>query len=87
MIVEATGGKSNVELIPAGGAKEGTIVASDGSAVFACDLDISKARRLIGAKPCYTRENIRELLRSAIKALAVSRMTEHVPPAKKPQRE
>ncbi len=73
MVVQATGGKSRLELIPEEGAKEGTIVADDGSAMFACNLDTGKARRLIGVKPTYSPAELTELLMRAIERLAASR--------------
>ncbi len=73
IIIKGTGSASKLELIPAGGDTQGTIITADRSIAYECNLDISKAERLIGFKPSYRPEKVRELIREAIRSLVLSR--------------
>jgi len=73
LVLEVTDSSSRLELIPKGERGEEPIMGTDHSIYYECNLDISKAERLMGYKPRYDPQDIKGLLREAIKDLVLTR--------------
>ncbi len=73
LIIEQTGGKSKLELLPQNAPAAGTIIASDRSIAYECDLDIGKARQRLGFRPLYSPEKLNGIFRESMKNLVEAR--------------
>ncbi|MBW2037922.1 MAG: hypothetical protein JRI41_10715, partial [Deltaproteobacteria bacterium] len=73
LILELTDSCSQIELIPRREQKEATMIWADRSIEYECNLDISKAERLIGYKTLYGPQKVKSLLREAMKGLILTR--------------
>ncbi|MBA7681125.1 hypothetical protein ES703_89454 [subsurface metagenome] len=70
---ELTNSLSRLELIPKEEWRGDASIGTDRSIPYECNLDISKAERLIGYKPKYTPSEVKSLLREAINRLVLTR--------------
>ena len=70
---ELTKSSSRLELVPKEEWKGNTSIGTDRSVPYECNLDISKAKRLIGYKPKYNPSEVKNLLREAINRLVLTR--------------
>jgi len=70
---ELTKSSSQIELIPKEEWKGNTTIGTDKSIPYECNLDISKAERLMGYKPKYSPSEVKSLLRGAINRLVLTR--------------
>jgi nucleoside-diphosphate-sugar epimerase len=70
---ELTNSSSQLELIPKEEWKGNASIGTDRSIPYECNLDISKAERLIGYKPRYTPQEVKSLLRAATNRLILAR--------------
>ena len=70
---ELTKSSSRLELIPKEELSGDVSIGTDRSILYECNLDISKAKRLIGYKPKYSPGEVKNLLREAINRLALTR--------------
>ncbi len=73
MVIELTGGKSKLEFISSDEDATKTMIASDRSIKYECNLDISKARQLINFEPLYPSQKVKSLLREALSGLVEAR--------------
>jgi len=73
---ELTKSSSRLELVPEEEWRGSTSIGTDRSIPYECDLDISKAERLIGYKPKYSPSEMKSLLRKAINRLILTRKKE-----------
>ncbi len=73
---ELTNSSSRLELIPKEEWKGNTSIGTDRSIPYECNLDISKAERLIGYKPKYSPSEVKNLLNEAINRLVLTREKE-----------
>ncbi len=73
---ELTNSSSRLELIPKEEWRGNTSIGTDRSIPYECNLDISKAERLIGYKPKYNPGEVKSLLREAINRLVLTRKKE-----------
>ncbi len=73
MVIELTGGKSRLEFISPDEDAAKTMIVSDRSIEYECNLDINKAEELIGFKPLYPSQKVKSLLREAISGLVEAR--------------
>jgi UDP-glucose 4-epimerase len=72
-VIELTGGKSALEFITQDEDVNKTMISSDRSIAYECNLDISKADSLIGFKPLYPSQKVKSLLREALSRLVEAR--------------
>jgi nucleoside-diphosphate-sugar epimerase len=72
-VIELTGGKSKLKFITRDEDESKTMIASDRSIAYECNLDVSKAEELIGFRPLYPSQKVKSLLRSAISSMAEAR--------------
>ena len=70
---ELANSSSRLELIPKEEWRGNTSIGTDRSIPYECNLDISKAERLIGYKPKYSPSEVKSLLRKAINRLILTR--------------
>jgi len=70
---ELTDSSSQLELVPQESWTGDVSIGDDRSIPYICDLDISKAERLIGYRPKYSPQELRGLLREAVKRLVLAR--------------
>jgi len=73
---ELTKSSSQLKLIPKEEWKGNTSIGTDRSIPYECNLDISKAKRLIEYKPKYSPSEVKSLLREAINRLVLTRKKE-----------
>nr|NIW94389.1 hypothetical protein [Phycisphaerae bacterium] len=69
VVLELTGSPSRLEPIPAAEWKGDPAITMDTTLPFECNLDISKAERLIGYKPKYSPQEVRNMLKDSTKKL------------------
>lgn len=69
VVLELTGSSSRLEPIPANEWKGDPAITMDTSLPFECNLDINKAERLIGYKPKYRPQEVRNMLKDSTKKL------------------
>jgi UDP-glucose 4-epimerase len=69
VVLELTGSSSRLEPIPADEWKGDPAITMDTTLPFECNLDISKAERLIGYKPKYSPQEVRNMLKDSTKKL------------------
>ncbi len=72
-VIELTGGKSKLEYIAPGEDVSKTMISNDRSIAYECNLDISKAAELIGFRPLYPSQKVKNLLREALSRLVAAR--------------
>jgi UDP-glucose 4-epimerase len=72
-VIELTGGKSKLEFISRDEDVSRTMISSDRSIAYECNLDINKASELIGFKPLYPSQKVKSLLREAITGMVEAR--------------
>ena len=72
-VIELTGDKSRLEFILPGQDASMTMIATDPSIEFECDLDIHKAREMIDFEPMYPSQKVKSLLREALSGLVEAR--------------
>ena len=70
---ELTKSSSRLELVPKEEWRGSTSIGTDRSIPYECDLDISKAERLIEYKPKYSPSEVKSLLRESINRLVLTR--------------
>jgi len=73
---ELTKSSSRLEFVPKEEWRGSTSIGIDRSIPYECDLDISKAERLIEYKPKYSPSEVKSLLREAITRLMLTRKKE-----------
>lgn len=73
LVCELTNSSSRVELVPRESWTGDVSIGDDQSIPYMCDLDISKAERLIGYKPKYSPQELKGLLREAVNKLVLAR--------------
>jgi len=73
---ELTKSSSRLELVPKEEWRGNTSIGTDRSIPYECNLDISKAERLIGYKPKYSPSEVKSLLREAMNQLVLTRKKE-----------
>jgi len=73
---ELTISSSRLKLVPKEEWRGSTSIGTDRSIPYECDLDISKAERLIEYKPKYSPSEVKSLLREAINRLMLTRKKE-----------
>ena len=70
---ELTRSSSQILPVPKEEWKSNTAIGTDKSIPYECNLDVSKARRLIEYKPKYSPSEVKSLLREALKRLVINR--------------
>jgi len=73
LVCELTKSSSRLELVPKEEWKGNTSIGTDRSIPYECNLDISKAERLIEYKPKYSPSKVKSLLGEAITRLVLTR--------------
>ena len=73
LVCELTDSSSQVELVPRQSWTGDVSIGDDQSIPHICDLDITKAERLIGYKPKYSAQELKGLLREAVAKLVLAR--------------
>lgn len=73
LVRELSNSPSQLELAPRESWTGHVSIGDDQSIPYICDLDITKAERLIGYKPKYSPQQLRGLLREAVNRLVVAR--------------
>jgi nucleoside-diphosphate-sugar epimerase len=73
LVRELTDSSSQLELVPRESWTADVSIGDDQSIPYVCDLDITKAERLIGYKPKYSAQQLRGLLREAVNGLVLAR--------------
>ena len=73
MVCELTDSRSSLELVPREEWRGDASIGSDRSVPYICNLDLSKAKRLIGYRPKYSAAQVGELLREAVRRLVEAR--------------
>jgi len=73
LVRELTDSSSQLELVPRENWTGHVSIGDDQSIPYVCDLDITKAERLIGYKPKYSPQQLKGLLREAVSKLVLAR--------------
>jgi len=73
LVCELTDSSSPLELVPRETWTGDVSIGDDQSVPYVCDLDITKAERLIGYKPKYSAQELKALLREAVAKLVLAR--------------
>ncbi len=73
LVCELTGSSSRLELVPREEWQGDASIGTDRSIPYICNLDISKAERLIGYRPKHSDQEVGSLLREAVGRLVLAR--------------
>ena len=73
LVCELTNSSSRLELVPKEEWQGDSSIGVDQSIPYICNLDITKADRLIGYKPKYSSQEVKKLLREAVNRLVLAR--------------
>lgn len=73
IVIDLTGGKSKLEFISQDEDVAKTMISSDRSIAYECNLDISKANELIGFNPLYPSQKVKSLLKEAVSGMVEAR--------------
>ena len=65
VVLELTASSSRLEAIPADKWQGDPSITMDATLPFECSLDISKAKCLLGYKPTYSAQEVRNMLRDS----------------------
>jgi len=73
LVCELTNSSSRLELVPKEEWQGDSSIGVDQSIPYICNLDITKADRLIGYEPKYSSQEVKKLLREAVNRLVLAR--------------